>query len=758
MKGQRKLTAIMFTDIVGYTQMSAQNEQAALNSLSLNTKLHQQLVKKHQGEVLKEIGDGTLSTFRSAVDAANCAIAIQRESSLNKQYQLRVGLHIGDVFASSNDIVGNSVNIAARIQGATLPGSIAMSEVFFDAIASQSNIESEYLGPTTLKGIERPVNLYALKFSSDKTIDYPKISIAEASESSPWSIKVTAAVVFPLSIVLIVFLFWYFAAPVQMSAYKTSPSTASTDSAASIAVLPFRDFTEKQDQQYFGDGLAEELLNLLAKIDGLKVAARTSSFALKNIQSDIKSIGQQLDVSHVLEGSIRRSGNKLRITAQLIKTHDGYHLWSETYDRSLDDVFSIQDEIALAVTQSLKPFLGIEAIQLPTSNRTANFEAYDAYLKGLSYLHSPQNSGNIKLATGFFQQALTLDEKYASAHAGLCQAKVVQYQIDNSNTDIISATSSCLKALELDASQKEVHIALGHFHHTTGNYIAALDSFNKALAIDPVNMDAMLGMAKTYISNNDGGKAEEIYLRLIQQSPKSWHVHNQLGQFYLQQGQVNEAINQFKQAISLSAENSSSYANLGTAYYYLGENEHAMSNWKTSLKYQPDAGVYSNLGSLYFQNSQFEDAITMFKHAIELVPSFAIYWGNLADALYFSENKENAEATYQQAIRLSEKNLTTNPKDVASLSTLALYYARTHQVSKAESYINQAFSLAPSDVNVLYYAALVYFEIEQEELGWQRLELAVAKGYPSELLAQTPELKKYHPNDRYKKLIHVNPH
>ena len=420
------------------------------------------------------------------------------------------------------------------------------------------------------------------------------------------------------------------------------------------------------------------------------------------------------------------------------------------------------DEIAAAVVSALERFLIQDNVPDGTSTENNKsrypmvFAAYDDYLKGLSFLHAPKNETNINLAIQYFSKAIQADVNYASAYAGHCQAQVNRYLLDNSSADIISATSSCMTALTLDSEQIEVHVALGYFHHSTGNFTQAFSAFNKALSIVPNEPEALIGLADTYISSDELDKAEDILVKLNIAQPQLWKPYNELGRIHLLTGRIDKAIPLFKKVIDLSPNNASGYANLGFAYYYKNNVNEAIKYFNQSLAYQEDADVYSNLGSLYYQKHDFTQAIIMYEKATGLSPTLALYWGNLADALYYSKQLVRAEILYAKAIDLAELALINNPKDVAALSTVALYCARLKQASKAKEYIEQALNLAPSEINVLYYAAIVNFEINQMDLAWQWLEKAVLSGYPIELLSNAPELILYKKDKRFKVLIGQN--
>jgi len=755
-KSQRKLTAIMFTDIVGYTQLSAENEQIALSVLTENSQIHKVLIAKHRGKLLKEIGDGTLAIFDSAVDAAQCAIDIQRHISEHSNHKLRIGLHIGDVLASTNDVVGNSVNIAARIQGATQSGTIAVSQFFYDAINSQIKFELKNIGKVILKGVAQPMSLYELQFveqGSTATETAPPTKLSKHfSLSLSQHIKTIYASVLLLFIIGLANIYFNEAdnhtTPEQIN---TNSPLVNEQTATSIAVLPFTDFSQNNEYQYFGDGLSEELLNLFAKIEGLDVVSRTSSFRYKQSELDIRAIGKELGVSHVLEGSIRYSNNTIRITAQLIKVGDGFHLWSETYDRNVNNIFAIQDDIAKSVVGSLSELLALKKVDIPTNFHPKNFQAYDAYLKGLNLLHLAQDKDAITAAIKRFNEAVEIDNNYAFAHAALCRARVTRYTMDNSNTDIIKATSSCLRAIELDPEQPEVYTALGIFHHSTGSYNESLTAFDSALKVDIDFVDAKIGKANTLVSLNRFDEAEMIYKSVDADAPQFWQAGNELGNMYLLQGRIKEAIPYFEKGIGYFKEKGAAFANLGYAYYYLGDIEKAQENWESSIAHEDNADVFSNLGTIYYQQRKFSLAIEMYKKAIAISPNVATFWGNLADAYYFSNDLEKANLNYVKASELAELALTNNDKDIESLTTLALYRARLGKHNQAKGLVKRAIDLAPQEINVLYYASVVYLQTKEYEQAWLYLENALDKGYPLDLVMEAPEFMEHISSTKFDK-------
>src|SRR6266550_4416083 len=336
MSQSRQLAAIMFTDIVGYTALMGDDEQKAFELLDKSRLLQKPLIEQFGGKWIKELGDGALATFSSITDAVNCASSIIKGCEPINGLKLRIGIHQAEVVFENDDVFGDGVNIASRLQSLAPIGGICISETVQNNIANRKEIKTRFIKEETLKHIKEPMSIYEV--------------VIDVADTSQHPIK---------------------------SAYKEAMKIIPEKS---IAVLPFINMSNDPEQEYFSDGMAEEILNSLSHLKDLKVAGRTSSFQFKGKNVDLREVGEKLGVATVLEGSIRKQGSKLRITAQLINVEDGFHLWSEKYDRTMDDIFAIQDEIALAITEQLKITLFEKDREIISKTTTQNAEAYELYL------------------------------------------------------------------------------------------------------------------------------------------------------------------------------------------------------------------------------------------------------------------------------------------------------------------------------------------------------------------------------------------
>jgi len=403
----RKLAAIMMADIAGFSRLMERDESATFARLQhLRNVVTQPKIDAYGGRLVKTTGDGFLVEFASATDALCCALDIQRdltareaERSTDDRMRLRIGINVGDIIVDGDDIAGDGVNIAARLETLALPGGICISGTVREQIHDDLGIALSDLGPQKLKNITREVRAFAVTPTSG-AVETP--GDTHGPHTAFENARHTAA---------------------QLRQDTSSPS---------IAVLPFVNLGDEENE-YFADGLAEDLLNVLAKIRGLRVASRTSAFFFKGKDVDLPTVAQKLNVGAVLEGSVRRSGQRVRITAQLIDAASDVHLWSEIYDRTLDDIFAVQSDIANAVVSELRvallgdrPATGtsgdvIAEVQAAERGRSHDPEAYRLYLQGRFYVLRITEA-DVARGVGFYRQALDRDPAFAIAWAGLARA------------------------------------------------------------------------------------------------------------------------------------------------------------------------------------------------------------------------------------------------------------------------------------------------------------------------------------------------
>jgi len=357
-KYKRRLTAIFSADVVGYSRLMGEDEAATVDTITKYREIMDDLIEQHRGRMVDSPGDNILAEFASVVDAAQCSVSVQKEIEarnnelpVTRRMQFRIGINLGDVIEEGERIYGDGVNIAARLEALADPGGICISKTAFDHIESKLPLGYEYIGEQSVKNISKPVMAYKVLMDPRVTTS---VEIEKKRVMPPWSKKSAIAVGISIIIIFMALGIWRF----YLGGRLTKSATRGK---ASIVVLPFKNLSDDPEQEYFSDGITEDLIGALAKVRGLKVISQTSAFFYKGKDVDLRTVAKKLKVKNVLEGSVRKSGNKLRISAQLINVADDTHLWSETYDREIKDGFDIQDEISKAVVKNLKAeLLGIE--------------------------------------------------------------------------------------------------------------------------------------------------------------------------------------------------------------------------------------------------------------------------------------------------------------------------------------------------------------------------------------------------------------
>jgi TolB-like protein/Flp pilus assembly protein TadD len=446
----RRLSAIMFTDMVGYTALVQRDEPRARRDRDRQRAVLDREIHSRGGRILQFYGDGALSVFDSAIEAVTSAVAIQRELSEEPRVPLRVGIHTGDVVHDDEGVFGDGVNVASRIQSLGTAGSVLISAKVFDEIRNQPQLSAVSLGEFTLKNVQRPVEVFGIATPG----------IAVPAKSALPSTKMQAR--------------------------------------RSVAVLPFVNMSADPENEYFSDGITEELINLLTRVNGLQVTARTSSFAFKGRHEDVREIASRLGVTLVLEGSVRRAGDRVRITAQLIDAADGYHLFSETWDRQIADIFALQDEIASAIVESvqdrLQPERKLTAQMNERLDRLAEFvetrrtnpEAHAYYLHAL-HEYNKWTPEALRRCIALIEQSLAIDPDFAPAHAALSRAH--GFMASTGQAEVASwqaAESAARRAVELDPALGDGHTALAMcelFYHWDAD--AAYHDIQKGLGLAP---------------------------------------------------------------------------------------------------------------------------------------------------------------------------------------------------------------------------------------------------------------------------------
>ena len=542
-QSNRQLAAIMFTDIAGYTALMDKDEEAAFDLIERNRTIHKELIEKYNGKFLKEMGDGILASFSTVTDAVYCAGTIQVSCEKEKYLNLRIGIHQGEIVRQGNDVFGSGVNIASRIEAIAPVGGIWVSDSVQRNIQNKKGFEIEFVKEERLKNVRQPVKIYNVKVERHHAINIP--------EPQP-----------------------------------VSPSTSKIIE-KSIAVLPFVNMSSDPEQEFFSDGISEEIINTIVQLPNLRVSGRTSSFSFKGKNEDLRVIGKNLGVKNILEGSVRKFANKVRVTAQLIEVSTGFHLWSRKYDRELDDVFKIQDEIALEIADQLKLTFS-EGESMPKSReQTQSIAAYQLYYKGRSFYY--QRGMALFEALKCFQSALEIDPNYALAASGLADTYIMLcfYGFLTPEKCWSGALPAAQKALKYGPNLGETHntlavIALLHDR----NFEKAEKEFLHALELNPTHVQARTWYGLFYLSLavlNFKEGLEQLKIG-IENDPLSSYAHSCFALALATADKTKESIELCKYAIKLDPKSMLARFTMGYSYLCARQLDDALRESQISLE------------------------------------------------------------------------------------------------------------------------------------------------------------------------------
>jgi adenylate cyclase len=542
----------MFSDIAGYTALMGRDETGAVHALAEHRDLMRSLVPRFNGRIIGDIGDGTLSSFHSAVDAVNCAREAQAKLRGVGKPKVRIGIHVGDVLFSDEGVMGDGVNVASRIHALAPPGGICISERVYDDIRNKPGMQVKDLGRPTLKNVARPIRIFELQI--DATADEPPYS--------RWRISRRTTIGASMMLVAFIAIFLGYPYRSQLMPSRTmrgrSDSVPSGGGKATVAVLPFANLSADQNDEYFSDGMTDEIMGQLSKIAGLQVAARSSSFQFKNKNEDATKVGGMLHVGHLLEGSVRRSAGRIRIEVELIDAASGFTLWSERYDEQPADVFEIQTAVAQRVAEKLRVNLLANERERLERKPTANLEAYNQYLLGRFYFAQFSEEGWTKaiecysravqldpnfalayealgeaygMASSFtlppreatpkakasIERALALDDTLGGAHGAMAYDVLYSY-----DWNWPAAEREFKRALELDPSNAQTHGEYGEFLTSMSRFDEALKERFLARDLDPLQAQSLVGIARVYREARQYDKAMDWLGRAIEMTPGSW--------------------------------------------------------------------------------------------------------------------------------------------------------------------------------------------------------------------------------------------
>ena len=595
----RKLTAILSADVEGYSRLMSLDDAETVNTLKSYREKIRCRVQANRGRVVDSPGDNLLAEFISAVDAVKCALEIQDEikkcnASLpdDRKMVFRIGINLGDVIEDGDRIYGDGVNIAARLEGLAKGGGICISGNTYEQIQNKVPVGCEFIGNQAVKNITNPVPAYRIW----KDLDATTCTVHVAVQRKPKKAVLTVAAV-------VVILLGGGAAFMKYSPFSTSPPPG--DHAArslgnlspakpSIAVLPFTNLSNDADQEYFSDGMTNDIITDLSKFRELAVTASTTVFKYKGKTPNIKELGDKLNVKYILEGSVQKAGDRVRINAQLIDTASGNHIWAQRFDRQIGDIFELQDEIIETTVRKLAVKVHQSERALAMRKSTGNLEAYDYYLQAYHHHYQRTLDGNIE-ARKLFQKAIEIDPNYAAAYVGL--AKVRTWFVNFGYTEfpnvvLQEALDLAKKAVQLDDSNAGAHGELGYIYMRFGEYDLAESELQKAIDLNP----------NDYIS------------------------YRHMGAVMLYSGRPDGALEWYKKHFEFDPDISAGgYMNVGIAHYLKGDDEQAI-HWlkQAATKWPTFLGCHILLASIYGQTGQMDLAEAEKAEILRISPFFKL--------------------------------------------------------------------------------------------------------------------------------------
>jgi adenylate cyclase len=581
---ERRLAAVLAADVAGYSRLMGADEEGTLARLKAARKgLVDPAIAFHRGRIVKTTGDGLLVEFASAVDAARCSVEVQRAMAGQNadvpehvRLQFRIGIHVGDIIIDDNDIFGDGVNIAARLEGIAEPGGVCISDDAYRQVRGKVEIACDDLGPQNLKNIVEPMRAWRVDCGGQG------LATAQPRQAS---------------------------VPTQGLALPDRPS---------IAVLPFQNMSGDAEQEYFADGVVEDIITALSRFKSLFVIARNSSFTYKGNAVDIKQVGRELGVRYVLEGSVRKAGARVRITAQLVDTSTGAHIWADKLDRELNDIFALQDEITESVAAIIEPNITRAEIERAARPRPENLTAYDFYLRALPRYYAMTDDGFTD-ALQLCSRALEIDPRYSAAvrlSADIHGLRPAQGWSTDVKSDYENAMRFGRRALAIDDADPDTLAMFGRGVGAFSNdYNTAKEMVDRAVALNPNSARAWSERGWTYRYMKKAEEALVSFERAVRLSPVDPRLYDTLtgvASTLIILGRDDEAVARARRALALNPRFTSAYRCLAASLAYLGHNAEAKKAAEALLEIEPSFRIdaWANYGGQW-QGQRFLDGLRL---------------------------------------------------------------------------------------------------------------------------------------------------
>jgi len=593
---KRKLTAILSADVKGYSRLMGEDEEATVRTLTAYRQIMASLIEQYRGRVVDSPGDNLLAEFASVVDAVQCAVEIQQvlkarnaELPENRRMEFRIGINLGDVIEEEERIYGDGVNIAARVEGFAEAGGICISGSAYEQIKNKLALGYEYLGEHRVKNIAEPVRVYRTQI---------ELGAKRTEKRAPLRRWQRAAIALFVVILLLVagavaiWNFYFRLPPVDIA--PDVKAALPLPKGPSIAVLPFVNMSGDPEQEYFSDGLSENIITGLSSCPKLFVIARNSTFAYKAKPVKIQRVADELGVQYVLEGSVQKAGERMRITVQLIDASTEHHLWAEKYDRALKDIFALQDEITMRVITALEVKLTEGEQARLRSKGPGNLEAYLKGLKALAYVRRQNKEANI-LARQEAEEAIALAPKHPALYVLLAATHIADLWYGSSRSPLISfaqATKSLNKAISIDKGNSDAYMVLGNLYLMKREHDKAIAAGQRAIALNPNGADAYAQLGCTLFFSGRSAEAIELLKKAIALNPvpPSYYLCH-LGSAYRALGRYEEAIEAYKKGLHREPNNIFAHMGLAATYSLMGHEEEAGAEAAEVLRIDPNLSL-----------------------------------------------------------------------------------------------------------------------------------------------------------------------
>jgi adenylate cyclase len=599
---KRKLTAILSADVKGYSRLMGADEEWTVRTLNAYKEVMANLIQQHHGRVVDAPGDNVLAEFGSVVDAVRCAVEIQKELKArnaelpeNRRMEFRIGVNLGDVIEDGEQILGDGVNIAARLESLSDAGGVCISGTAYDQVKNKLPLGYQFLGEQTVKNIAEPVRIYKVLMEPEAV---GKVLGEKKTKPRQWQ-KTAFIVVSVLILVIAAVVIWslYFRpSPPKMEVASKEKMALPLPDVPSIAVLPFVNMSEDPKQEFLCDGMTEEIITALSKVPRLFVVARDSTFTYKGKPMKVKQVSEELGVRYVLEGSLQRSGDRVRITAQLIDALTGNYLWAERYDRDLKDLFALQDDVTLKVLTAIRVKLTEGELSLGYGKYYRGKQGLDCYLKIMegNDLVSRRNIKDNNLARRIAEEALAMCPEVPTAYLLMANVHSLDYWLGSTRSpreSLDKAIELVQKALALDDTTAEAHGFLGYLYTQKREYEKGIAQGERAVALNPGDSTVLVYYA---MSLNFGGRSEEA-ITLLQKAIRlnpvgsyyNYLCNLHLGNALMMTGRFEEAVSAYKKVIQHTPNNIWGHIMLTATYSEMGREKEARAEAAEVLRINP---------------------------------------------------------------------------------------------------------------------------------------------------------------------------